>query len=341
MKKVLCKGIAVFAVHVKKGDGAHPVWRQSACNFGIIGVVYQIVARLASQKVIVRVSGKFCRNRLSRRHVGQKRPRVCVIISIGFGGGRDNVVLAGMDRNPFPGQRIKTGFGQNLYTFRQIDMFFVKAPSILLAHNCIHPENQVRGLSEILDGKPVPARQCFDFLLLQSRLVHTVMIAVIKWTRMDIEHLPHTHHRDIKDGKCAARNQHGADKEIVDGLFSLKFHHASGNDIFVRMLSFSHPAMYNRVQHDHVEPHKDRCIEHIDQRCRVGAKQLHIDSRRLIAADRPGKNEKNPHRAAPSAKLFDRLVLVLLVHDINNVGPPQITVCRHAGEGDHKHKKHC
>ena len=108
---------------------------------------------------------------------------------------------------------------------------------------------------------------------------------------MDVEYLPHTQHWNIKDGKCASGNQHSADKQVVDRLLSLKFHHASGNDIFVRMFSFSCPAVHDRVQHDHVQSHKNGCVENTDQFRRVSAEQVHVDSGRLIAADSARKNQ--------------------------------------------------
>ena len=99
--------------------------------------------------------------------------------------------------------------------------------------------------------------------------------------------------------------------------------------------------MHDRVQHDHVEPHKDRRIEEVDQGGRISAEQIHVDSRCFKTTDSACKNQDQTDRPAPSAQFFDRLVLVFLVNDINNVGPFQITISCRAGESDHDRKKDC
>ena len=156
---------------------------------------------------------------------------------------------------------------------------------------------------------------------------------------MDIEHLPHTHHRDIKDGKCAARNQHGADKEIVDGLFSLKLHHAPRDDIAVRILPVRAPAVDDSVQHHHIESHKDGCIEEIEQGGRIPAEQVHVDIGRLKSADSAHEDQDQADRPAPSAELLYRLIFVFFMNDIDDVGPFQITESSHTGESDHDHEE--
>ena len=97
--------------------------------------------------------------------------------------------------------------------------------------------------------------------------------------------------------------------------------------------------MDNGVQHHHVEPHKDRHIEEIDQGSRISAEQLHVYAGCLKAADSADEDQDQTDRTAPSAQIFHGLVFVFLVDHVDDVCPFQIAAGCHAGEGDHDHEE--
>ena len=156
---------------------------------------------------------------------------------------------------------------------------------------------------------------------------------------MDSHDMSHRHHGEIKDRKGSACDQYGADEQVVDGLFSLKLHHAPRDDIAVRILPVRAPAVDDSVQHHHIESHKDGCIEEIEQGGRIPAEQVHVDIGRLKSADSAHEDQDQADRPAPSAQIFHGLVFVFLVDHVDDVCPFQIAAGCHAGEGDHDHEE--
>ena len=137
-------------------------------------------------------------------------------------------------------------------------------------------------------------------------------------------------HRQIKNPEAAACNQHSSNKETVYRLFSLEFHHTSGNDVFPGIFASGGPAVDNCVKHDHVKTCKSRSVQKVEKRGGISVKHIHVYSWAFVSCNCACQNQDNTHRAAPASKLFYRLVLMLFLDHVQNIGAFHIKKSKNA-----------
>ncbi len=146
------------------------------------------------------------------------------------------MIFPGADRDRYAGEGRISGFRENIDASCQIDVLVVEGSAFLDLHDAVPAEYEIGTAPEIPDGKPVICCKRRDLFLFRYRLIHAVVVIVVKGARIDVQDMPHAHHREVKDRKGTAGDQHSADEQVVDGLFSLEFHHTPRDDIAVWIL---------------------------------------------------------------------------------------------------------
>ena len=104
---------------------------------------------------------------------------------------------------------------------------------------------------------------------------------------------------DIEDAETGAGNQQRNDDHIVYGLFSLKFHHASGNNILVGGMFTASKPVDHGMEHDHIKPCKCRRIEEVHPDRRQSLNLIIIENGRAVSKKKPGGKKDTTRRRAP------------------------------------------
>ena len=144
---------------------------------------------------------------------------------------------------------------------------------------------------------------------------------------------------DIEDAETGAGNQQRNDNHIVYGLFSLKFHHAPGDDILVgSMLTASKPVDHG-MEHDHIKPCKCRRIEEVHPDRRQSLNLIIIENGRAVSQKKPGRKKDTTRRRAPFSELLYGFVDVLLPDDLHDIGSAQIVPGEDTGKSGHRQQK--
>ena len=204
--------------------------------------------------------------------------------------------------------------------------------SVLKHFLTVHRKIKIFAAAPVFEIQIVLPGKFFDRCLRRYVLIGAVLEQIVERAVFCIKKLTGSHHRQEKQSETAAGDQDGADQKIVDGLASLKFHHASGDQRFVRVLFILYPTVYNGVQDDHVKSDKDRCIENVDPYRWERAEQMLINGRSIVSCNGAYQEDDDTDGTAPSAQFADRFVLMFFPDRIHDVCPFQITECRDTGE---------
>ena len=120
----------------------------------------------------------------------------------------------------------------------------------------VHSQDSIVPCFVVFDSETVFRSDLANLFLSGNILVGAIGKAVGVGIAGRFCHVAAEHDRQIKNAEGAAGDQDGADQKTIHGLFSLKFHHASGYDIFVECLFMRNPSVDNRVKHNHVQADK-------------------------------------------------------------------------------------
>lgn len=118
------------------------------------------------------------------------------------------------------------------------------------------------------------------------------MIEVIIGAVLDGKRLSGAEHGNIEKTETGPGDQYSVDDQVIDCLTSLKFHHASGNQVFVRCFFMGTPAVYDGVKHYQIKPRRDWQVKQLEQRTWIAHEQILVDCSGIVAHNCTGKNQK-------------------------------------------------
>ena len=118
--------------------------------------------------------------------------------------------------------------------------------------SAVQRQSDIGAFRPVFQGNVITGSDIGDLFLIGKRLIRPVMKGVIVLLAFGVQKGRGVENRKVKHGEAASGDEHSTDDQAVDRLLSLKFHHTSGNDIFVGMFPAGTPSVYHRMEHDHI-----------------------------------------------------------------------------------------
>ncbi len=253
MEKPLGKPVVIFSVRIKYCHPSAPLSRDSFRYLFIVRIIQYIVSGPTRQKIATYIVCETNLQGLFRHHICKKRTvrgklaRIDTVPVIT--NGKVSARLHGYGQS---GQFPKIFLRKKVSLRFKLFVFIVKFISVFLISHTVHPQRDIGHLMPVLQGYAVLCRQVFRLLPARPLLVRPVIIQIIIGTVSDIQKISGCHRRYIEYGKTCPRQQHGGHQQVIHGLFTLKFHHTAGDQIFIRDSFFEMPAIHHRMKQHHV-----------------------------------------------------------------------------------------